>query len=66
MEESVKSLQLRVSQLEEELEDKLGKLYKAAEFGNTLLSTNQLLNDKLEAREKEHSVLLEVCNYILP
>ena len=59
---SVDSLKLRVSQLEEELENTRNNLYKAAECGNTLLSTNQLLNDKLETLEKEHAEKLEVCS----
>lgn len=57
---SIESLQLRVSQLEDELEERTANLYKAAECGNSLLSTNQLLNDKLEAWEEEHSKELEV------
>ena len=51
-------------QLREELEDTRIKLQKAAECGNSLLSTNQLLNDKLEAREKEYAKHLEV-RYLL-
>lgn len=58
--DSIESLRLKVSQLEEDLEDTQENLYKAAECGNTLLGTNQLLNDKLEAREKEYAARLEV------
>lgn len=58
---SIESLQLRVSELEWALQEKKTNLYRAAECGNSLLSTNQLLNDKLEAREKEHSEQIEVC-----
>ena len=56
----MESLQLRVAQLQEELEEAQNNLYRAAECGNTLLSTNQLLNDKLEAREKEYAEQIEV------
>ena len=58
--ESQAGLELRVSQLEEQLEEKTSNLHKAVECGNSLLSTNQLLNDKFEAREKECSERLEV------
>lgn len=57
---NVEDLKLRLSQLEEELEDTRNNLYRAAECGNTLLNTNQLLNERLEAREKEYSEQLEV------
>ena len=60
MDETRESLQWRISQLEEELEEAQKNLHKAAECGNTLLGTNQLLNDKLEAREKEYAEQLEV------
>ena len=56
----METLQLRVAQLQEELEEAQNNLYRAAECGNTLLSTNQLLNDKLEAREKEYAEQIEV------
>ena len=61
---STDSLQQRVSELEDELEEKTENLRKAAEFGKTLLSTNQLLNDKLEAGEAEHSKQLEVTTVV--
>lgn len=60
MSETRESLQLSVTQLQEELEETKNNLFKAAECGNTLLGTNQLLNDKLEAREKEYAEQLEV------
>lgn len=53
-------LESRISQLEEELEETRNNLFKAAECGNSLLSTNQLLNEKLETLEKEHVEQLEV------
>lgn len=59
MSETRESLQLSVTQLQEELEETKNNLFKAAECGNTLLGTNQLLNDKLEAREKEYAEQLE-------
>jgi len=61
--ESRESLLLKVSQLKEELEETRNNLFKAAECGNTLLGTNQLLNDKLESREKEHAEQIEVSMY---
>ena len=60
---STDSLQQRLSELEDELEEKTENLCKAAELGKTLLSTNQLLNDKLEGREAEHSKQLEVTSF---
>ena len=54
------SLRLRVYDLENELEEKTENLFKAAEFGKSLLGTNQLLNDKLDATESEYSKQLEV------
>lgn len=56
----------RVAQLQEELEETQAKLYKAAECGNTLLGTNQLLNDKIESREKEYAEQLEVSPMLSP
>ena len=60
MEFEIKSLQLKVTQLEEELEEAHSNLIKAAECGKTLLSANQSLSDKVEAREKEYAQQLEV------
>jgi len=57
---STESLRLRIAELEDELEEKTENLCKAAEFGKSLLSTNQLLNDKLDARESEYCKQLEV------
>ena len=57
---SAETLLLRLSELEDELQVKKEDLYKAAKCGNSLLSTNQLLNDKLESREKEYSEQIEV------
>ncbi len=60
MSTSLENLQQRICELEDELEEKTENLCKAAEFGKSLLSTNQLLNDKLDARETEYSKQLEV------
>ena len=57
---SSESLRLRIVELENELEEKTENLCKAAEFGKSLLSTNQLLNDKLDTQETEYSKQLEV------
>ncbi len=45
---------------QERIEKLENDLYKAAECGSALLSTNQLLNDKLENREREYAEQLEV------
>lgn len=60
---SIESLQLRVSQLEEELEETRGNVFQAAECGKTLLASNQMLTDKLEKREKEYVQQLEVSSH---
>ena len=56
----LEDLRLEIARLEEMLEEASEKLHKAGEFGNALLSTNQQLNENLEAREKEHAEQLEV------
>lgn len=59
---SVTSLQQKVSQLEEELEETRSNVFQAAECGKTLLASNQMLTEKLEKREKEYAQQLEVRN----
>ena len=63
--DTVERLQLRVSQLEEELEGTCDNLFRAAECGKTLLASNQMLSDKLEKREKEFAEQLEVGSIVL-
>lgn len=57
---SIAGLQLKVSQLEEELEETCSNALQAAECGKALLDSNQMLTDKLENREKEYAQQLEV------
>ena len=60
MAESSESLRLEVSQLREDLEVAQDNAHRAAEFGKTLLASNETLSDKLEKREKEFAQQLEV------